>query len=119
MVPDLSVNLAGVELRSPIVAAAGTCGYVDELADVLEPSHLGAVVTKSITRQHVTNADALPIWVERWRIRHEPVESAAWLEALSMMADDRAESVEIDRKRALRRRDLLKVLVGSRQFLKE
>jgi dihydroorotate dehydrogenase (NAD+) catalytic subunit len=49
-VADLSVNLAGVELRNPLVAAAGTCGYVDELADVLDPAHLGAVVTKSITR---------------------------------------------------------------------
>ncbi|MHC4414802.1 MAG: dihydroorotate dehydrogenase [Planctomycetota bacterium] len=49
--PDLSVTLAGVELRNPIVAAAGTSGYVDELADVLEPSGLGAIVTKSITRE--------------------------------------------------------------------
>jgi dihydroorotate dehydrogenase (NAD+) catalytic subunit len=33
------------------VAAAGTCGYVDELADVLAPRCLGAIVTKSITRE--------------------------------------------------------------------
>jgi hypothetical protein len=76
-------------------------------------------VTKSIPHQRVTNADALPIWVERWRIRHEPVESAAWLEALSKMADDKAGSVEIDRKRALRRRDLVKVLAGAKMFLKD
>ena len=49
MVADLSVSLAGVELRNPIVAAAGTCGYVDELADVLSPAQIGAIVTKSIT----------------------------------------------------------------------
>ncbi len=48
---DMSVSLAGVVLRNPIVAAAGTCGYVDEFADVLEPSRLGAMVTKSITSQ--------------------------------------------------------------------
>lgn len=48
---DLSVSLAGVRLRNPIIAAAGTCGYVDELADVLDPSRLGAIVTKSITAQ--------------------------------------------------------------------
>ncbi len=48
---DLSVTLAGVTLRNPIVAAAGTCGYVEELADVLDPRELGAVVTKSITRE--------------------------------------------------------------------
>ncbi len=48
---DLSVTLAGLQLRNPIVAAAGTCGYVDELADVLDPAELGAIVTKSITRE--------------------------------------------------------------------
>lgn len=46
----MSVDLAGVELRNPIIAAAGTCGYVDEFARVLDPSTIGAVVTKSITR---------------------------------------------------------------------
>lgn len=48
--PDLSVDLAGVRLRNPVIAAAGTCGYVDELADCISPSSLGAIVTKSITR---------------------------------------------------------------------
>ncbi|MCA9284941.1 MAG: hypothetical protein KDA22_07000, partial [Phycisphaerales bacterium] len=47
---DLSANLAGITLRNPVVAAAGTCGYVDELADCLAPRELGAIVTKSITR---------------------------------------------------------------------
>lgn len=47
---DLSIDLAGVALRNPIIAAAGTCGYVDEIADVLDPASLGAVTTKSITR---------------------------------------------------------------------
>jgi ferredoxin len=76
-------------------------------------------VTKTQAHTRVTNADDLPIWVERWRVRHRPVQSAAWLTALAKMADDKAESVEIDRKRALRRRDLLKVLVGAKAFLKE
>ena len=48
---DLSVTLAGVTLRNPVVAAAGTCGYVEELADVLDPRELGGIVTKSITRE--------------------------------------------------------------------
>ena len=48
---DLSVELCGIELRNPIVAASGTCGYVTELADVLAPAWLGALVTKSITRE--------------------------------------------------------------------
>jgi dihydroorotate dehydrogenase (NAD+) catalytic subunit len=47
----MTVSLAGVELRNPIIAAAGTCGYVEELPGVLDTSCLGAIVTKSITRE--------------------------------------------------------------------
>jgi len=71
-------------------------------------------VTRTVTRQRITNSGELPIWVERWRIRHEPVQSAAWIEALSKMADDKAGAVEIDMKRALKRRALLKALAGGR-----
>ena len=74
-------------------------------------------VTKTIIRQRITNAEELPIWVERWRVRHQSVQSAAWIEALNKMADDKAGAVEIDSKRALKRRDLLKALAGGRALL--
>ncbi|MEA3376367.1 MAG: 4Fe-4S dicluster domain-containing protein [Chloroflexota bacterium] len=74
-------------------------------------------VTKTVTHRQVTNRDELPIWVERWRLRHHPVQSAAWIEALTKMADDRAGMIEMDRKRALRRHDLLKALAGAQAFL--
>ncbi|MHC4910479.1 MAG: dihydroorotate dehydrogenase [Planctomycetota bacterium] len=45
----LATDLAGLSLRSPLIAAAGTCGYVDEIGDVLDPAVLGAIVSKSIT----------------------------------------------------------------------
>jgi dihydroorotate dehydrogenase (NAD+) catalytic subunit len=48
--PDLSVQLAGVTLANPVVLAAGTCGYVREMADALPLGRIGAVTTKSITR---------------------------------------------------------------------
>lgn len=47
----MSVTLAGVQLRNPVIAAAGTCGYVREIADVLDPRKLGAITSKSITRE--------------------------------------------------------------------
>lgn len=47
----LGVSLAGVHLRNPILLAAGTAGYLDEMADVLDLSKVGGVVTKSITRE--------------------------------------------------------------------
>ncbi len=74
-------------------------------------------VTKTIARTRITNAEGLPVWVERWRVRHEPVQSAAWIEALTKMADDKAGAVEIDSKRARKRRDLLKALAGGKTLL--
>ncbi len=48
---NLATNLGGVPLRNPVVLAAGTCGYVDEMADVIDLSRIGAVTTKSITAE--------------------------------------------------------------------
>lgn len=47
--PDLSVQLAGLRLANPIVLAAGTCGYVREIADAIPLERIGAITTKSIT----------------------------------------------------------------------
>lgn len=74
-------------------------------------------ITHSVTHQRLSNADELPVLVERWRIGHTAVSSAAWIEALIKMADDKAGALEVDRKRALKRRDLLKALVGAKAFL--
>ena len=49
--PLLEVELAGLRLRNPVILAAGTAGYVDEMAGVLDLSRIGAVVSKSITAQ--------------------------------------------------------------------
>ncbi len=49
--PRLAIDLAGLRLASPLILAAGTAGYADELADAFDLSILGAVTTKSITRE--------------------------------------------------------------------
>ena len=74
-------------------------------------------VTKVVKHQRVTNAENLPIWVERWRVRHQPLKSGAWVQALLQLADEKAEMVEIDRKRALKRRDLILALKGGNQHV--
>ncbi len=74
-------------------------------------------VTKTVVHQRLTNAAELPVVVERWRIGHTPVQSAAWIEALGKMADDQVGAREIDRKRALKRRDLLRALAGGKAIL--
>ncbi len=63
--PILRTQLAGVELASPVVAAAGTCGYLDELGDAFDLRWLGAVTTKSITVEPRTGNDP-------WRIIDVP-----------------------------------------------
>lgn len=48
---ELAINLAGVPMQSPLIAAAGTSGYVDELASVMDVRSLGAITSKSITAE--------------------------------------------------------------------
>ncbi len=47
---DLQVNVAGVPLRNPIIAASGTFGYGVEFADILGLDRIGAFVTKGLSR---------------------------------------------------------------------
>jgi len=52
-------------------------------------------------------------------VAHTPVKSAAWTAALLRLADDKAGMVEINRKRALKRKDLLLALKGGREIGEE
>jgi dihydroorotate dehydrogenase (NAD+) catalytic subunit len=45
----LATDLAGLALRNPVILAAGTCGYLDEMSDAMDLSRVGGLVTKSIT----------------------------------------------------------------------
>ena len=76
-------------------------------------------VIKTVQHTRITNADKLPVYVERWRVNHTPVVSGAWTQALLHLADDKAEMVEIDRKRALKRRDLIVALKGGHEIAEE
>ncbi len=76
-------------------------------------------VTKVVTHERITNSDELPVFVERWRVAHTPVQSGAWTQALLKLADDKAGMVEIDRKRAVKRRDLITALKGGRDLLEK
>ena len=46
---DLSVNLAGLQLRNPVMTASGTSGYGPEHAEFIDLSRLGAFVTKAVS----------------------------------------------------------------------
>ncbi len=63
-IPDsLNTQLCGVDLRTPVLLAAGTAGTLDETADVMDLSRVGGVVTKSITRlPRAGNAEPRITW---------------------------------------------------------
>ena len=49
--PGLSVSLGPLRLKNPVMTAAGTFGYGDEMEGLLDIQRLGAIVTKGITLQ--------------------------------------------------------------------
>lgn len=48
---DLSIEIAGMALRNPVLLASGTCNYGQELQSITDLSQLGGIVTKTITPQ--------------------------------------------------------------------
>lgn len=50
-VPNLRVNLEGIELKNPIIAASGTLGYGLEFEDIVSLDKLGAIVVKGLSRE--------------------------------------------------------------------
>ncbi|MCL2381527.1 MAG: dihydroorotate dehydrogenase [Treponema sp.] len=47
--PDLSVTIAGVKLRNPVIAASGTFGFGGEYNGLLDIAGLGGICTKGLT----------------------------------------------------------------------
>ena len=47
--PDMRVTVAGVELRSPVIAASGTFGYGVEFEELVSLNQIGAFVTKGLS----------------------------------------------------------------------
>ncbi|MFQ5900084.1 MAG: dihydroorotate dehydrogenase [Thermodesulfobacteriota bacterium] len=47
--PDLSVDIAGIRLKNPVMTASGTCGYGEELSPYMDIGGTGAVVVKGLS----------------------------------------------------------------------
>lgn len=93
----------------------GACMHACPIQPVFEDEEFtfecnGMTLTR--TRQRLLNPNQLAIKVERWRVNHPPVKSSAWIETLRKLADDKASAVEIERKRELKRKDLIVALRG-------
>ncbi|MCA1949445.1 MAG: hypothetical protein LDL24_02660, partial [Treponema sp.] len=47
--PDLSIRIAGLVLKNPVIAASGTFGYGREYEGLIDVSRLGGICTKGLT----------------------------------------------------------------------
>jgi len=47
--PNLAVEIAGIELKNPVMPASGTFGYGEEFAPYLDLEKIGAIVTKGLS----------------------------------------------------------------------
>ncbi len=47
--PEMCVNLAGIQLRNPVMTASGTFGYGEEFAEYVDMEAIGAFVTKGLS----------------------------------------------------------------------
>jgi len=59
---DLSVALAGVRLRNPVIAASGTFGYGREYAGIIDVSRLGGICTKGLTLNPRPGNTGIRVW---------------------------------------------------------
>lgn len=46
---DLSVNIAGIRMKNPVMTASGTFGFGEAYRDFFSPGELGAIVVKGVT----------------------------------------------------------------------
>ncbi|MDR1390059.1 MAG: dihydroorotate dehydrogenase [Treponema sp.] len=60
--PDLSVTIAGVVLRNPVIAASGTFGYGGEYTKVFDVSLLGGICTKGLTLAPRAGNSGVRLW---------------------------------------------------------
>jgi dihydroorotate dehydrogenase (NAD+) catalytic subunit len=59
---DLSVNIAGIPLKNPVLAASGTFGYGVEFEDVVELSKLGGFVVKGLSKEPMIGNPPPRLW---------------------------------------------------------
>jgi dihydroorotate dehydrogenase (NAD+) catalytic subunit len=48
-IPNLSVDIAGIKLRNPVMTASGTFGYGAEFSPYMDLEKIGAIVTKGLS----------------------------------------------------------------------
>ena len=62
MSPRLQLQLCGIPLRNPVIAASGTFAYGVELAPIIDLNQLGAIVVKGLSREPMNGNPAPRLW---------------------------------------------------------
>ena len=60
--PDLSVSIAGIQLKNPVIAASGTFGYGIEFEDVVHLDKLGGFVVKGLSKEAMIGNPPPRLW---------------------------------------------------------
>jgi dihydroorotate dehydrogenase (NAD+) catalytic subunit len=60
--PSLAITLCGIPLQNPVIAASGTFGYGIEFEKIINLNHLGALVTKGLSRNPIAGNPAPRLW---------------------------------------------------------
>jgi dihydroorotate dehydrogenase (NAD+) catalytic subunit len=60
--PDLSVSVAGIALRNPVIAASGTFGYGVEFEDIVHLHKLGGLVVKGLSKEPMIGNPPPRLW---------------------------------------------------------
>lgn len=47
--PDMKINIAGIELKNPVMTASGTFGSGKEYGEYIDLNKLGAIVVKGVS----------------------------------------------------------------------
>lgn len=47
--PNMSVEIAGIKMRNPVMTASGTFGYGEEFAEYMDLESIGALITKGLS----------------------------------------------------------------------
>ena len=60
--PDLSVNIAGVKFRNPVIGCSGTFGFGTEYSSVFDVNKLGGIASKGLTLEARQGNDGIRLW---------------------------------------------------------
>ena len=62
MKPDLSIEIAGIRLKNPVLTASGTFGYGDDYKDIVDLNGLGGVIVKGVSLRPIAGNPPPRIW---------------------------------------------------------